>query len=46
VVPQAAAKLFWISKRLSPSGFFGLQAFLMRKGWARKLMFHMAQKGF
>ena len=46
VVPQAAAKLFWISKRISPSAFFGLQAFLMRKGWARKLMFHMAQKGF
>jgi NAD(P)-dependent dehydrogenase (short-subunit alcohol dehydrogenase family) len=46
VVPQAAAKILWISKRLSPSGFFGFQAFLMRMGWARKLMFHMAKMGF
>jgi NAD(P)-dependent dehydrogenase (short-subunit alcohol dehydrogenase family) len=46
VVPQAAAKLMWISKRISPSAFFGFFAFLMRKGWARKIMLHMAQKGF
>jgi NAD(P)-dependent dehydrogenase (short-subunit alcohol dehydrogenase family) len=45
VVPQVAAKLLWISKRLSPSGFFGFQAFLMRMGWGRKLMYHMAQMG-
>jgi len=46
VVPQMVAKLMWISKRISPSAFFGLFAYLMRKGWARKLMFRMAQKGF
>jgi short-subunit dehydrogenase len=46
VVPQAVAKLFWISKRISPSGFFGFQAFLMRMGWARKIMYHMARMGF
>lgn len=46
VVPQAAAKLMWLSKRISPSAFFGLFAFLMRMGWARKLMLHMARSGF
>jgi hypothetical protein len=46
VIPQAAAKLMWISKRISPSAFFGLFAFLMRKGWARKLMLSMARTGF
>ena len=46
VVPQAAAKISWISKRISPSGFFGFQAFLMRMGWARKIMLHMARAGF
>jgi hypothetical protein len=46
VIPQAAAKISWISKRISPSAFFGFFAFLMRKGWARKIMLHMAQKGF
>jgi short-subunit dehydrogenase len=46
VVPQAAAKILWVSKRISPSGFFGFQAFLNRKGWARKLMLHMVRSGF
>ena len=46
VVPQMAAKIIWISKRISPSAFFGLFAFLMRKGWARKLMLSMARTGF
>jgi len=46
VVPQVAAKILWISKRISPSAFFGFQAFLNRIGWARKLMLHMAQTGF
>ena len=46
VIPQAAAKLMWISKRISPSVFFGFFAFLMRKGWARKLMLSMARTGF
>jgi NAD(P)-dependent dehydrogenase (short-subunit alcohol dehydrogenase family) len=45
VVPQAGAKLLWLSKRLSPSGFFGAQAFLMRMGWGRKLVLRMAQMG-
>ncbi|HDP26262.1 MAG TPA: SDR family NAD(P)-dependent oxidoreductase [Deltaproteobacteria bacterium] len=46
VVPQAAAKIFWISKRLSPPAFFGFLAFLMRMGWGRKLMFQLARRGF
>jgi short-subunit dehydrogenase len=46
VVPQMAAKFIWIFKRISPSAFFGLFAFLMRKGWARKLMLRMARSGF
>ena len=46
VIPQAAAKLMWMSKRISPSAFFGFFAFLMRKGWARKLMLSMARTGF
>jgi NAD(P)-dependent dehydrogenase (short-subunit alcohol dehydrogenase family) len=46
VVPQAAAKMFWISKRISPAAFFGFLAFLMRMGWGRKIMFRMAQMGF
>ena len=46
VIPQAAAKLMWIFKRISPSAFFGFFAFLMRKGWARKLMLRMARTGF
>jgi short-subunit dehydrogenase len=46
VIPQAAAKLMWVSKRISPSAFFGFFAFLMRKGWARKLMLRMARTGF
>jgi hypothetical protein len=45
VVPQAAAKLLWISKRFSPSWFFGAQAFLIRMGWGRKLMYFMAKMG-
>jgi short-subunit dehydrogenase len=46
VVPQLAARLIWIFKRISPSAFFGFFAFLMRKGWARKLMLSMARTGF
>lgn len=46
VVPQAAAKIFWYSKRLSPSAFFGFLAFLMRMGWGRNLMFQLAKLGF
>ena len=46
VVPQVAAKIFWISKRISPSAFFGFLSFLMRMGWGRKLMFQMARMGF
>jgi len=46
VVPQTAAKLFWISKRISPAAFFGFLAFLMRMGWGRKIMLRMAQMGF
>ena len=46
VVPQVAAKLMWVSKRISPSWFFGFFAFLMRMGWARKIMLHMARTGF
>jgi short-subunit dehydrogenase len=46
VLPQAAAKILWISKRLSPSTYFGFQAFLMRKGWARGFMLRMARSGF
>jgi len=46
VVPQVAAKLMWVSKRISPSSFFGFFAFLMRMGWARKIMLHMARTGF
>lgn len=46
VVPQAAAKMFWYSKRLNPSAFFGFLAFLMRMGWGRTLMFRLAKLGF
>lgn len=46
VVPQVAARLMWVFKRTSPSAFFGLFAFLMRMGWARKLMLQMARTGF
>lgn len=46
VVPQTAAKMFWISKRISPAAFFGFLAFLMRMGWGRKIMFRMARMGF
>ncbi len=46
VVPQAAAKMLWYSKRLCPSAFFDGFAFLMRKGWAREIMFRMSKLGF
>ncbi|HOO46468.1 MAG TPA: SDR family NAD(P)-dependent oxidoreductase [Deltaproteobacteria bacterium] len=46
VIPQAAARIFWLSKRISPSGFFGFLAFLMRMGWGRNLMFQLARLGF
>ncbi len=46
VVPQLAAKVFWYSKRLSPTAFFGFLAFLMRMGWGRNLMFQLAKLGF
>jgi NAD(P)-dependent dehydrogenase (short-subunit alcohol dehydrogenase family) len=46
VVPQAAAKMFWVSRRISPSGFFGFLAFLMRMGWGRNLMLQMSKLGF
>jgi len=46
VVPQAAAKMFWWSKRISPAAFFGFLAFLMRMGWGRKIMLQMARLGF
>lgn len=46
VLPQTVAKLLWMSKRISPSTHYGFLSFLMRKGWARKLMLHMARAGF
>ncbi len=46
VVPQAAAKMFWWSKRISPAAFFGFLAFLMRMGWGRKIMLRMARLVF
>ena len=46
VVPQAAAKILWISKRISPSAYYGFFAFLMRMGWGRNLMFQMPRMGF
>ena len=46
LVPQLAAKMFWYSKRLSPSAFCGCFAFLMRMGWARGIMFQLARLGF
>jgi NAD(P)-dependent dehydrogenase (short-subunit alcohol dehydrogenase family) len=46
LVPQFAAKVFWYSKRLSPSAFFGFFAFLMRIGWGRNIMFQLAKLGF
>lgn len=46
VVPQAAARIFWFSKRISPACFFGFMAFLMRMGWGRRLMFQLARLGF
>jgi short-subunit dehydrogenase len=46
VVPQTAAKLFWLSKRISPSAYVGGLAFLMRMGWGRRLMFQLARRGF
>lgn len=46
VVPQISAKIIWWSKRISPSGFLGFSAFLMRMGWGRKLMYRLVQLGF
>jgi NAD(P)-dependent dehydrogenase (short-subunit alcohol dehydrogenase family) len=46
VLPQAAAKILWISKRISPCAFFGFLAFLMRMGWGRKLMLQLCRIGF
>lgn len=46
VLPQAAAKVSWIFKRLSPSAYLGFFAFLMRVGWGRKFFYHMSRLGF
>jgi short-subunit dehydrogenase len=46
VLPQPAAKILWISKRISPATYFGFLAFLMRKGWGRELMLRIARAGF
>lgn len=46
LVPQLTAKLFWYSKRFSPTAFFGFFAFIMRMGWGRKMMFQLAKLGF
>ncbi len=45
VLPQLSAKMFWYSKRLSPSSHFGWLAFLNRNGWARGFMMKMARRG-
>lgn len=45
VLPQLSAKMFWYSKRLSPSSHIGWLAFLMRNGWARNFMMTMARRG-
>jgi len=46
VLPQPAAKSAWLFKRISPAGYFGFFALLMRKGWGRKFFLAMARKGF
>jgi NAD(P)-dependent dehydrogenase (short-subunit alcohol dehydrogenase family) len=46
VLPQTAAKMLWISKRISPSGYYGFLALMARIGWGRKLMLFMARMGF
>jgi NAD(P)-dependent dehydrogenase (short-subunit alcohol dehydrogenase family) len=46
VVPQATAKILWRWKRISPSAYCGLLAFLMRMGWGRKVLLQMARMGF
>lgn len=46
VVPQLVAKIMWWSKRISPSGFCGFNAFLMRMGWGRELMYKVVKLGF
>jgi NAD(P)-dependent dehydrogenase (short-subunit alcohol dehydrogenase family) len=46
VLPQAAAKVSWIFKRISPSAYLGFFAFLMRVGWGRKFFYHMSRLGF
>jgi NAD(P)-dependent dehydrogenase (short-subunit alcohol dehydrogenase family) len=45
VLPQAAAKISWIFKRISPSAYFGFFAFLMRIGWGRKFFLYMSRMG-
>jgi short-subunit dehydrogenase len=45
VLPQMAAKIAWIFKRVSPSGYLGFFAFLMRRGWGRKFFLKMARMG-
>jgi NAD(P)-dependent dehydrogenase (short-subunit alcohol dehydrogenase family) len=46
VLPQPAAKISWIFKRISPSAYFGFFAFLMRIGWGRKFFLYMSRMGF
>ncbi|MBN2282292.1 MAG: SDR family NAD(P)-dependent oxidoreductase [Deltaproteobacteria bacterium] len=45
VLPQTAAKILWMSKRISPSTHYGFLSFLTRVGWGRKIMLFMARMG-
>ncbi len=45
VLPQGSAKLIWYIKRISPSFYHGMLAWLMKRGLGRKLLLGLARRG-
>jgi len=45
VIPMLSGKVSWISKRLSPSLFYGTLAFLNRRGWLMPIGIRLAKWG-
>jgi hypothetical protein len=45
VFPQLSSKLFWLNKRLMPSVFHGLLAYLYKRGLFGPVMMSLARRG-
>lgn len=45
VIPQFTGKYYWILKRISPSIFYGVISYAMKKGYGEKMIFFLTRIG-